>query len=135
DAHLAEALDVRQAVEQKDALDQLVGVLHLADRFLVDLLVEALVAPVPAHPRVQEVLVDRGELPGEDLVEKIDDAAVAFHGRTPSCGCRANVSRRGAWDRGPLRRVRQRRSSPGGATSMVTHTSTPSRPSLCAPVP
>ena len=70
DVDLAEALHVRQALEEEDALDQLVGVLHLVDRLLADVLVEPLVAPVLAHLRVQEVLVDGGELAGEDLVQR-----------------------------------------------------------------
>jgi bacterioferritin len=36
-------------------------------------------SPVAEHPRVQEVLVDRGELVAQDLVEVLDDFAVAFH--------------------------------------------------------
>jgi hypothetical protein len=42
DPELAEVLQVRQAVEHQDALDQLVGVLHLLDRLLVLDLAEAL---------------------------------------------------------------------------------------------
>ena len=47
-------------LEVEDALDERVGVLHLADRLLAELLGEALVAPVRAHLGVDEVLVDRG---------------------------------------------------------------------------
>src|SRR5690606_34690058 len=67
------------ALEEEDALDHAVGVLHLVDRLVVLLLLEPLVAPVPAHARVQEVLVDRGELRGEDLVERLDDLRIAAH--------------------------------------------------------
>src|SRR5699024_4422904 len=39
-----------------------------------------LVAPVAVHARVQEILVDRGQLIGERAVEKLDDLGVALHG-------------------------------------------------------
>jgi hypothetical protein len=35
DAQLAQRLEIRQAVQEQDALDQRVGVLHLVDRFVV----------------------------------------------------------------------------------------------------
>ena len=38
DVELAELLQVREAVEEEDALDELVGVLHLVDRLFVDVL-------------------------------------------------------------------------------------------------
>ena len=44
-------------------------------------MLEAVVAPVLAHLAVDEVLVDRGELRGEHVVEDVDDFAVALHGR------------------------------------------------------
>ena len=42
DADLAEPLHVGHALEEEDALDELVGVAHLADRFLAHFLPEAL---------------------------------------------------------------------------------------------
>ena len=91
DHHRAEALQVRHAFEIEDALDQLVGILHLADRLVAVVLAEAFVAPVVAHLGVDEVLVDGRELGGENLVEQLDDRLVAAHGRTssapvPTCG-------------------------------------------------
>jgi hypothetical protein len=74
-----QVLQVGQAVEEQDAFDQLVGVLHLADRFFVDDVAEALEAPVVQHPGVQEILVHRGQLVGEHLVQPKDDGAVALH--------------------------------------------------------
>jgi len=79
DVDLPEALHVRQALEVEHALDEIVRVLHLADRLLAELLVEALVAPVFAHAGVEEVLVDRGELVREHLVQQVDDGGVALH--------------------------------------------------------
>ena len=81
DQELVEILQVGQAFEEEDALDQPVGVLHLVDRFLLLVLAQLLQAPVVEHPGVQEVLVDRGQLVDEDLVEVLDDFLVAFHAR------------------------------------------------------
>src|SRR5262249_49916551 len=86
DVHLAEALHVGNALEVEDALDQLVGVLHLADRFLTELVPQPLVAPVLAHPAVDEVLVDRGQLGRENVVQEGDDLLVASHSPPPPRG-------------------------------------------------
>jgi hypothetical protein len=83
---LVQVLQVGQAVEEQDALDQLVGVLHLVDRLVVLVLGEFLQAPVLQHLGVQEVLVDRGQLVVERLVEEFDDLGVALHGVAP-VGC------------------------------------------------
>jgi hypothetical protein len=66
DVDLVEALDVGHALEEEDALDELVGVLHLVDRLVADLLGQLGVAPVGAHLRVDEVLVDRCQLGRQD---------------------------------------------------------------------
>src|SRR5690606_27307251 len=79
-AQLAQRLEVRQPLEEQDAVRQLVGVLHLVDRFLVLVLGEIFEAPVLQHLGVQEVLVDRGELVVERLVEVLDDLGIALHG-------------------------------------------------------
>jgi hypothetical protein len=70
--------------EIQDARDQLVGVLHLADGLLAHLVPEPVVAPVLAHAGVDEVLVDRGQLVGEDLVQGVDDLIVSTHGIPPT---------------------------------------------------
>src|SRR5262249_48873561 len=79
DEDLAQALQVGQPLEVEHALDELVRVLHLVDALGADLLPEPLVAPVLAHAGVHEVLVDAGELAGENLVQEVDDLVVAFH--------------------------------------------------------
>src|SRR5260370_912416 len=66
DVDLGEPLQVGHTLEKQDALDDQVGVLHLADRLLAHLLPQPLIAPVLAHASVDEVLVDRGQLGGED---------------------------------------------------------------------
>jgi hypothetical protein len=80
DTHLVQALQVRETLEIQDALDQLVGVLHLFDGLLAGLLRDPQVAPVLAHLRVDEVLIDGRELGGEDLVERLDDRSISPHG-------------------------------------------------------
>ena len=60
-----------------------IGVLHLVDRFLVLVLGELLVAPVLVHAAMQEILVDRGELVVQRLVEVLDDFGVALHRDLP----------------------------------------------------
>ena len=67
------------ALEEQDPADELVGVLHLVDRLLAVVLRERLVAPVVEHLVVDEVLVDRRELGGQDLVEQFGDGGVALH--------------------------------------------------------
>ena len=83
DHHRAEALEVRHTLEVEDPLDELVGILHLADRLVADCFAEPFVAPVVAHLGVDEVLVHRGQLRGEDLVEQLDDTSVAVHADLP----------------------------------------------------
>ena len=41
---------------------------------------QPLVAPVLAHPRVDEVLVDRGQLGAEHVLQDLDDVLVSLHG-------------------------------------------------------
>ncbi|MNS69588.1 hypothetical protein D3C72_1029050 [compost metagenome] len=84
DAQLAQRLEVRQAFEEQDAIGEHVGMLHLLDRFLVLVFGQFLDAPVLQHLGVQEVLVDRGQLVVEDLVEEFDDLGVALHGDAPA---------------------------------------------------
>src|SRR5690606_23925657 len=99
DAQLAQVLEVGQAVEEQDALGQLVGMLHLVDRLVVLVLGEFLQPPVLQHPGVQEVLVDRNEFVVERLVQVLDDPGVAFHG-----GCAPSGSMEGMLARRPFRR-------------------------------
>src|SRR5467141_2001112 len=72
-------LQVWQPLQVQDALDQLVRVLHLLDALLAHSLVEAAVSPVVAEAGVEEVLVDRGQLGRQHVVEQRDDLLVAFH--------------------------------------------------------
>ncbi len=83
-AQLAQRLEVRQSLKEQDAIGEHVGVLHLLDRFLVFVVGQFLQTPVLQHLGMQEVLVDRGQLVVEDLVEEFDDLGVAFHERAPA---------------------------------------------------
>src|SRR5438094_917469 len=76
-------LQVGQALEIEDPVDQLVGVFHLLDALLAHLLGEAIVAPVVAEAGVEEVLVDGGQLGREHVVEQRNDLLVAFHEPPP----------------------------------------------------
>ena len=79
DQQLAQVLNVGDAFEEENTLDQFISVLHLIDGLLVLVLAEFVQAPVFIHTCVQEVLVDCDQLVSEDLVEMLDDAYVAFH--------------------------------------------------------
>ena len=90
--HRTEALQVGHAIEVQDAFDERIGVLHLADRFFAEVLREAVVAPVRAHLGVEEVLVDRGQLRRQHVVQQFDDRGVALHS-APAFGGSALIGR------------------------------------------
>jgi hypothetical protein len=76
----------------QDALDHGVGVLHLFDRLLAPLPGETLVAPVRTHLGVDEVLIDRGQLGREDLVESVSIT------RCDQSWCISRMHLSGNWD-------------------------------------
>src|SRR5215213_5688402 len=86
DPHRAQALQVGVAVQVEDAVDQLLAVAHLLHGDLTVALGQPLVAPVGAHPGVEKVLVDGGQLEGQVLVEELEDARVALQGGPPGMG-------------------------------------------------
>jgi hypothetical protein len=79
-AEREQPLVVGQALEEEDAVGQPLRVGHLLDRLGTGVRRELRVAPVLLHLRVQEVLVDGGQLAGELLVEQLDHAGVTLHG-------------------------------------------------------
>ena len=79
DAQRRDALQVGMAFEEDDALDQLVGVMHLFDRFGALLVGELREAPVVQEPVMHPILVDGTELEKEGLVKPLDDLCFAFH--------------------------------------------------------
>src|SRR5690606_39252328 len=76
---LAQVLQIGQAVQEEDALHELVGVLHLADRLFVFLLRQLVQAPVFQHAVMQKVLVGGGQFVLQLGIEERDDLGVAFH--------------------------------------------------------
>jgi hypothetical protein len=86
------------AAEEEDALDQRIGVLHLLDRFLVFVAAELGDAPVPQHARMQEVLVDGGQLVGELGVQVLDDLGIAQHRGSPSRARHSGPASHLLWD-------------------------------------
>ena len=80
DAQREQPLVVGQAVEEQDPVGEHLGVAHLVDRLGAGVRGELRAAPVLLHLGVQEVLVDRGQLRGQLLVEELDDLGVALHG-------------------------------------------------------
>src|SRR3546814_8834659 len=93
DFQLAEILQVRHALKQQHALDDLVGVLHLLDRFFVFVVAEPLEAPALPHPRMQEILVDGGQLVLQHTVEVLDHFLVAFHAGLLCCASHVATDR------------------------------------------
>ncbi len=79
DLHAEEPLHVGHALEVEDPLDQLLGVLHLAEGLLPALVGQALVAPVVLHLGVDEVLVDRRQLGGQHIVQEFNDLRCRLH--------------------------------------------------------
>src|SRR6266511_3730825 len=76
---LVQILQVRQSFKEEDALDQAVSVLHLVARCLALVPAKATQSPVIEHLGMHEVLVDCGELVGQDLVKAPDYLSIALH--------------------------------------------------------
>ena len=72
-----------RALQEQDALDEALGMLHLGDRARLEVLAQALVAPVFGHFRVHHVLVDGGQLAGKQVVQRVDEFRISFHGSAP----------------------------------------------------
>jgi hypothetical protein len=85
DLELAQVLQVGQPVEEEDALDQAIGMLHLLDRLVVFDVGDLLQAPLLVHAGMEEILVDRRELARELRVQELDDLPVAFHAASIEC--------------------------------------------------
>src|SRR6185295_14322802 len=79
DPKAAEHLEIGKALEEQDSVGQPVGMLHLVDRFVPLIIGEPLHAPIGEHPVVEPILVDRGQLVLERLVEVLDYLIVALH--------------------------------------------------------
>ena len=86
DTQREQPLVVGQPVEQEDAVGDPLRVVHLLERLFTGVLRELGEPPVVLHLRVQEILVDRGELTGELLVEQLQDIGIALHGSSSGSG-------------------------------------------------
>ena len=74
----ADALQVWMAFEENDALDQLVGVVHLFDGLGTFLVGELGVAPVVQDAEMHPILVDGAEFEEQCLVKPLDDLCSPF---------------------------------------------------------
>src|SRR6476469_6685652 len=81
DHELVQVLQIRQTFEKQDALCQLLGMLHLVDRRVALVVRKVRESPVLEHFRVQEILVDRGQLVGQHFVQPLQDLGVTLHAR------------------------------------------------------
>ena len=95
DAQREEALVVRQAVQQQDAVGDRLGVPHFVERFSAGVLRQLGEAPVLLHLGMQKILVDRGELTGQLLVEQAQNIRITLHDH--SYGVKAVMSNRCRW--------------------------------------
>ena len=79
DVQRAEFAHAGHSLEEKDTLDQDLGVAHLTDGLQLDERPEFAVAPVVAHLGVDDVLVDGRELTLEYTVEVVDNLWIPLH--------------------------------------------------------
>jgi len=86
DGERAQLLQVRNAAERQHALNQHIRVFHGVDRGFINVIGEADIALILQYPRMEEILVDAGQLGfkcgvemGNDVVghERLDEAALA----------------------------------------------------------
>src|SRR5439155_20867730 len=104
DQQFIEVLEVGQPAEEQDAVDQLVGILHLVERLFVFMVAELLDAPMAQHPRMQEILVDGSELGFQHRIQMLDDGLIAPHVRPPQMSACAATAK--------LTPLRENRSTP-----------------------
>src|SRR5882672_9249636 len=79
DMQRIEHLHVGKAIEENDAMNELVGVFHILDGLLAPYLGKGLVAPVLEQAIVQPILIDGGKLVTQRLVEVFDYGCVSAH--------------------------------------------------------
>ena len=84
DEQLAQVLQIGQTVEKQNALDEAIGMLHLVDRLILLVLLQAHQAPVAEHAGVQKILVDRRELVLQHGVQVLQYLGIALHARDSS---------------------------------------------------
>src|SRR4051794_21447180 len=77
-----EHLHVRETVQEEDAIDKAIGVLHFLDRFLAPFLGEILVTPVIEDAIMQPILIDGCEFAAQSAIEIFDNLCVSAHVRS-----------------------------------------------------
>jgi hypothetical protein len=88
---------VRLALEEEDALDDGAGMLALVVGFVNALLGQLVEAHVGVHLAVDQVLVDGGQLAGQQGIEDVDDFLVALHGFSPEVQLRSGLAGSLGW--------------------------------------
>src|SRR6202030_4764184 len=82
-------LHVGETIEEDDAVNQFVRVLHLFDGLFAPFLGKGLVAPVLKQTIMQPILVDGGELVTQRLVEEFDYGCISAHRDVSLLNCRS----------------------------------------------
>lgn len=65
--------------EKQDAAYQRVGMSLFLLHFMGEMFMEPGQAPFPAQPAMEEILVDGGQLAGQQMIERGDDIGMALH--------------------------------------------------------
>ena len=99
-------------VDVEDSLNDRVGVFHLADRFVEDLVGQAKQSPILEHAGVQDVLVGRRQFVLEDEVKVLDDLGLRL-------ASSISIVIRGHHSRGIIRGHHSRASGSGGAPAPI----------------
>src|SRR5690606_19648780 len=73
----------RSGFEKEDALQQGIGMLGLLLHLVVEALIEPVKPPILIHPRMQKILVARGQFATQQILEVIDDFSRALHDGAP----------------------------------------------------
>ena len=78
-------LQVRMTLEEDDAVDQLVRVVHFLNAFCAGFGCQFAQSPILLQAVVYPVLVNRSQFAAQSCVQVLDDLCVAFHGNYPPC--------------------------------------------------
>jgi hypothetical protein len=71
--HRERLVEPRQPLQEEDALDQALDMLHFFERFLIKLFVQPEVPPILTHRGVQKILIGGRHFTFEHLVELRND--------------------------------------------------------------
>ena len=82
DSQREQSLIVRQPVEKKNSIGDLLGVLHFLERLFARVFSQFGESPIGLHLRMQEILVDRREFARQLLVEQFQNVGIPLHHRS-----------------------------------------------------